>query len=73
MSKLALFQRTISQVLFDCSYFNALSGVMVNFVSEDVEVNENNGSVFVCVERNTVTDVEQTVPIIISVGTADSK
>ena len=46
---------------------------MVNFVSEDVEVNENNGSVFVCVERNAVTDVEQTVPIIISVGTADSK
>ena len=42
-------------------------------MSEDVEVNENNGTAFVCVERSAVTEDDLTIPIEITSGSADCK
>ena len=47
--------------------------IVINFVSEDVVVNENNGTVFVCVMRNAVTEDSLTVPITLTTGSADCK
>ncbi len=42
-------------------------------MSDDVTVNENNGTVFVCVQRNVLTENPLTVPIAITQGSADCK
>ena len=45
----------------------------MTFITEDVVVNENNGTVFVCVERSAVTEDPLIVPIAVTTGSADSK
>ena len=50
-----------------------MADVVVNFVSENVEVNENNGTVFVCVVMDGVTQEELTIPITISFESANGE
>lgn len=45
----------------------------MTFTTEDVQVNENNGTVFVCVMRSAVTEDDLTIPIAITTSTADSE
>ena len=47
--------------------------VEVTFVSEDVEVNEDSGTVTVCMRRNVLTKDPLNVPIAIAQGSADSE
>ena len=56
------------------SIFTSLcADVEVTFVSEDIEVNEDNGTVTVCVRRNVLTEDPLNVPIAITQGSADSE
>ena len=45
----------------------------MNFITENVIVNENNGTVFVCLNRSAVTKESLYVPILFTTGSADSK
>ena len=47
--------------------------VVITFVSEDVIVNENNGTTFVCVERSAVTEFNMSIFINVTIGSADGK
>ena len=47
--------------------------VVITFVSEDVIVNENNGTTFVCVERSAVTEFNMSIFIDVTFGSADGK
>ena len=50
-----------------------LADITVNFFSPNVTVNENNGTVTVCVIRDRLTQTDLTVPITLTTGSADSK
>ena len=47
--------------------------IIVEFVTRDVVVNEDNGTVFVCMNRSSLTERPLTIPIAITKETADRK